>query len=178
MGTEESFGRFIAIRRKHLQLTQADLANKMGVSKSAIAKWETGGGLPDRNNLRKLSEAINLSVDELHRAIEHEETKEPVLQVNITPEVIAMLESKRVTTLQQAINLYEDELRHHEMVAMHQEQLRVQQEQLRTQQEQVTTLQEMEENRKADARNQILGTVLSAGIGAVVGHGLSKFFRD
>lgn len=93
MGTEESFGRFIAIRRRHLQLTQADLANKMGVSKSAIAKWETGGGLPDRNNLRKLSEAINLSVDDLHRAIEHEETKEPVLQVNITPEVIAMLES-------------------------------------------------------------------------------------
>lgn len=99
-----------------------------------------------------------------------------------TPEIMEYfcnaLESKRVTTLQQAINLYEDELRHQETVAMHQEQLRVQQEQLRTQQEQVAALQEMEENRKADARNQILGTVLSTGIGAVVGHGLSKFFRD
>ena len=99
-----------------------------------------------------------------------------------TPEIMRFLcdalESKRVTTLQQAINLYEDELRHRQMYEMQQEQLRIQQEQLRTQQEQVATLQEMEENRKEDAKNQILGTVLSVGIGAVVGHGLSKFFRD
>ncbi len=88
------------------------------------------------------------------------------------------LETKRVTTLQQAINLYEEDLRHQQMVAMQQEQIRLQQEQLQTQQEQVATLQEMEENRKEDAKNQILGTVLSAGIGLVVGHGLSRIFRD
>ncbi|MBQ6441504.1 MAG: helix-turn-helix transcriptional regulator [Lachnospiraceae bacterium] len=93
MGSEVTFGRFIAIRRRHLQLTQAELADKMGVSKSAIAKWETGGGLPDRNNLRKLSEAMNVSVDDLHQVIEHEDTNKRNLQVNITPEVIAMLES-------------------------------------------------------------------------------------
>ena len=93
MGREVSFGRFIATRRRHLHLTQAELADKMGVSKSAIAKWETGGGLPDRNNLRKLSEAMNLSVDDLHQIIDHEEINESNLQVNITPEVIAMLES-------------------------------------------------------------------------------------
>ena len=93
MGSEVTFGRFIAIRRRHLQLTQAELADKMGISKSAIAKWETGGGLPDRNNLRKLSEAMNVSVDDLHQVIEHEDTNKRNLQVNITPEVIAMLES-------------------------------------------------------------------------------------
>ena len=93
MEREVSFGRFIAIRRRHLQLTQAELADKMGVSKSDIAKWETGGGLPDRHNLRKLSDAMNLSLEDLHQVIEHGETKEANLQVNITPEVIAMLES-------------------------------------------------------------------------------------
>ena len=93
MGSEVTFGRFIAIRRRHLQLTQAELAEKMGVSKSAIAKWETGGGLPDRNNLRKLSEVMNVSVDDLHQVIEHEDTNKRNLQINITPEVIAMLES-------------------------------------------------------------------------------------
>ena len=93
MGNEITFGRFIAIRRRHLQLTQSELADKIGVSKSAIAKWETGGGLPDRNNLRKLSEAMNVSVDDLHQVIEHEGTQKRNLQVNITPEVIAMLES-------------------------------------------------------------------------------------
>ena len=93
MGKELSFWRFVATRRRHLQLTQSDLAEKIGVSKSAIAKWETGGGLPDRNNLRKLSEAMNVSVDDLHQVIEHEGMNASNLQVNITPEVIAMLES-------------------------------------------------------------------------------------
>ena len=51
-------------------LTQEELGNKIGVSKSAIAKWETNGGLPDRNNLKKLSEIMNVSVDELYRVID------------------------------------------------------------------------------------------------------------
>ena len=131
---------------------------------------------------KEKTEAEMAGIDAQIKRIGQEHDLSYIPQRYRTPEIMEyfcnVLESKRVTTLQQAINLYEDELRHQEMVAMHQEQLRVQQEQLRTQQEQVATLQEMEENRKEDAKNQILGTVLSVGIGAVVGHGLSKFFRD
>ena len=47
-----SLGQYISARRKHMRLTQEELADKVGVSKSAIAKWETDGGLPDRDNLR------------------------------------------------------------------------------------------------------------------------------
>ncbi len=77
-----------------MRLTQEELAAKIGVSKSAIAKWETDGGLPDRDNLKKLAEAISLSVDELHKVI-GSSGKEPgtALQINITSDVITALES-------------------------------------------------------------------------------------
>ena len=89
---KDGFGHFVATRRKSMRLTQEELAEKIGVSKSAIAKWETDGGLPDRDNLKKLAEAINLSVDELHKVIGHigDDTE---LKVNITADVIAALES-------------------------------------------------------------------------------------
>ena len=75
-----------------MRLTQEELAAKIGVSKSAIAKWETDGGLPDRDNLKKLAEAISLSVDELHKVIGSSGT-ETALQINITSDVITALES-------------------------------------------------------------------------------------
>ena len=91
--TKTGFGRFISVRRKHLGLTQAELAEKIGVSKSAIAKWETEGGLPSRDNLRDLAKAINVSVDEMHRVIRDDRANETDLNINVTPDVIATLES-------------------------------------------------------------------------------------
>ena len=88
-----SFGKFIAKRRKYFRMTQEELAEKIGVSKSAVAKWETNGGLPDRDNLRRLSEALSVSVDDLHRIIRREELSVADFDVNITPDVIAALES-------------------------------------------------------------------------------------
>ncbi len=93
MGENCTLGRFIAKRRKYMRLTQEELAVKIGVSKSAIAKWETDGGLPDRDNLRRLSEVLNVSVDDLHRIIRSPDIKDVDLNVNITPDVIATLES-------------------------------------------------------------------------------------
>ena len=93
MEDKESFGQFIAVRRKYLRLTQEELAGRIGVSKSAIAKWEVNGGLPDRDNLKRLAEVINVSVDDLHKVIDHVGSADVDLKVNITPEVIATLES-------------------------------------------------------------------------------------
>lgn len=93
MGEKTSLGKFIAMRRKYMRLTQEELAKRIGVSKSAIAKWETDGGLPDRDNLRTLAEVMNVSVDDLHRIIKKADIKDVDLKVNITPDVIATLES-------------------------------------------------------------------------------------
>ena len=46
-------------------LSQEQLAEKMSVSRSAIAKWETDKGLPDVGNLKVLARLLNVSVDHL-----------------------------------------------------------------------------------------------------------------
>ncbi len=88
-----SLGRFISLRRKYLRLTQEELAEKIGVSKSAIAKWETERGIPDRDNLGRLADVINVSLDDLHRLIRNSANEDIDISVNITPDVIATLES-------------------------------------------------------------------------------------
>ena len=93
MRNKKSLGYFIAARRKQMGLTQEELAHRIGVSKSAIAKWETNGGLPDRDNLKRLSEVMKVSVDELHRVISQDASEEADPKLNITPDVIAALES-------------------------------------------------------------------------------------
>ena len=93
MANNLTLGKFISVRRKYMGLTQEELGEKIGVSKSAVAKWEIDGGLPDRDNLRRLSKAIGVSVDDLHTIINDTNTNEADLSVNITPNVIAALES-------------------------------------------------------------------------------------
>ena len=61
----EMLGRFIAQRRKELNLTQRELAEKLHVTDKAVSKWERGAGCPDISLLEPLAEALGLSVDQL-----------------------------------------------------------------------------------------------------------------
>ena len=51
--------------RESRKLTQAELAEKIGVSSKTISKWETAKGLPDISLLQPLSQALGISVIEL-----------------------------------------------------------------------------------------------------------------
>ena len=93
MEEKEYLGQYIAKRRKYMRLTQEELAEKVGVSKSAIAKWETNRGLPDRDNLKRLSLVINIPLDEFYRVINKSNTTEDLNDINITRDVISTLES-------------------------------------------------------------------------------------
>ena len=73
-----------------MQMTQEELATKLHVSKSAIAKWETDGGIPDRDNLKKLAKVMKVSVDELYKIIDKSEKRNE--EINITSDIIATLE--------------------------------------------------------------------------------------
>ena len=61
----EMLGRFIAQRRKELNLTQRELAEALHVTDKAVSKWERGAGCPDISLLEPLAEALELSVDQL-----------------------------------------------------------------------------------------------------------------
>jgi AbrB family looped-hinge helix DNA binding protein len=47
------------------QLTQEALAEQIGVTRQAIAKWEAGDSVPDLQTGQKLAEVLNVSLDEL-----------------------------------------------------------------------------------------------------------------
>lgn len=51
--------------REKRKLTQAELAEKIGVSSKTISKWETAKGLPDISLLQPLAQALGISVIEL-----------------------------------------------------------------------------------------------------------------
>jgi len=51
--------------REHKGLTQADLADLIGVSSKTVSKWETARGLPDISLLDPLATALGVSVPEL-----------------------------------------------------------------------------------------------------------------
>ena len=51
--------------RKRFGLSQEQLAEIINVSRQAITKWETGGGLPDVSNLQELSKVFGVTVDYL-----------------------------------------------------------------------------------------------------------------
>lgn len=93
MKDKMSLGSVISDRRKQMLLTQKELAEQIGVSKSAIAKWETDGGLPDRDNLKSLSEAMGISITDLYKAIDDDGASEVNLDANITLDVISVFES-------------------------------------------------------------------------------------
>ena len=51
--------------RENKSLTQAELAEKIGVSSKAVSKWETSKGLPDISLIEPLCQALGVSVMEL-----------------------------------------------------------------------------------------------------------------
>ena len=51
--------------REGKKLTQAELAEKIGVSDKAVSKWETAKGLPDIALIQPLAKALGVSVLEL-----------------------------------------------------------------------------------------------------------------
>lgn len=53
-------GQLIEKYRKEKNLTQVELADRLGVSKSAISKWENGNNLPDITLLEPLSEILGI----------------------------------------------------------------------------------------------------------------------
>ena len=51
--------------RKQTQLTQVDVAEKLGISQPAYASWERGVKKPTQENLIKIAQILNVSVDYL-----------------------------------------------------------------------------------------------------------------
>ena len=71
---KQTLGMMISSLRKEKGMTQAELAEKMGVTDKAVSKWERDLSFPDIKSIPKLAEVFEVSVDELMQV--KTETKE------------------------------------------------------------------------------------------------------
>lgn len=62
---QQKIGKFIASCRKEKKLTQAVLAEKLGITDRAVSKWETGKCMPDISLIPELCEALEININEL-----------------------------------------------------------------------------------------------------------------
>lgn len=60
-----TIGQYIAQKRKEKNLTQAQLAEKLGVSNKTISKWENGKCMPDYSIIESLCKELEITVSEL-----------------------------------------------------------------------------------------------------------------
>lgn len=60
-------GKFISERRKAINLTQNELANKLHITDKAVSKWERGLSLPDISVLIPLAEILDIGLYDLLR---------------------------------------------------------------------------------------------------------------
>ena len=62
---QNKIGKFIASCRKEQGMTQAVLAERLGISDRAVSKWETGKSLPDSGIMLELCGLLKINVNEL-----------------------------------------------------------------------------------------------------------------
>lgn len=62
---QKRIGAFIAQCRKEKNLTQMQLAERLGITSQAVSKWENGRGMPDVSLLQSLCDALGISLNEL-----------------------------------------------------------------------------------------------------------------
>ncbi|WP_070000985.1 helix-turn-helix domain-containing protein [Cellulosilyticum sp. I15G10I2] len=66
--------------RKKAGLSQEELANKLGVSRQAISKWESGQSSPDINNIIHIGEIYNVSTDYILIEKKQEQNERTVIE--------------------------------------------------------------------------------------------------
>lgn len=62
---QEKIGKFITECRKQKNLTQNELADKLGITDKAISKWENGRCMPDISLLEELCSILGVTINEL-----------------------------------------------------------------------------------------------------------------
>lgn len=62
---QQNIGKFIAQKRKEQNLTQEQLAQRLGVSNKTVSKWETGKCMPDYSVVKGLCAQLHITVAEL-----------------------------------------------------------------------------------------------------------------
>lgn len=86
-------GEFIAQRRREKNLTQAQLAERLGVSNKTVSKWETGKNMPDYSIIEVLCRELDITVSEL---MDGEASEENSVRVYDDSQVLDLIRSMQL----------------------------------------------------------------------------------
>ena len=93
-------GKFIAHKRKEKNLTQEQLAEKLGVSNKTVSKWETGKCMPDYSVIKNLCDELGITVAEL---MDGEDSEQKSVRAYDDEQIMDLL--KRTQDLEKQKNL-------------------------------------------------------------------------
>ena len=104
---QENIGKFIAECRKGKNMTQRELAEKVGVTDRAISNWENGRRLPDLSLISLVSSELDVSVAELlnGRKLNKEELEELKTTIDKLLEYNTVEEIKKIKKINGAFTL-------------------------------------------------------------------------
>lgn len=86
---QEKIGRFIASIRKEKNITQNELAEKLGVSDRTIGNWENGRNMPDVSLFKPLCEELDVTLNDL---LSEEKVSEKCYQERLEENIISAID--------------------------------------------------------------------------------------
>ena len=108
----QTLGTMIATLRKEHNMTQLQLAEKMGVTDKAVSKWERDLSCPDVDSLPRLAEIFGITVDEMLRLRENpvqpvkENKAEKIMDIVLKAVPLAMGVTLVVSSVLGSIDVY------------------------------------------------------------------------
>lgn len=101
---QERIGKFISEMRRENNMTQEDLADKMGVTAKSISRWENGKTMPDISMLGTLSKNLNCTIPELLKG--RKMTNKELIELKETIDNLIEYESDRQVKNDKKLNKY------------------------------------------------------------------------
>lgn len=98
---QSQIGMYITRKRKELNMSQALLAEKIGVSNKTISKWENGKCMPDYSVIQLLCDELGITISELMDA---EDKAESSVRLYDEEQVVELIE--RTQTLERDKEFY------------------------------------------------------------------------
>lgn len=88
---KKDFANFIKEKRKELNLTQEELAEKMNVSRNVVSKWENGVCYPDLETTQLLAKVIGVQPNEIFEKSSINDSKYSINPAFIIAPIVAMV---------------------------------------------------------------------------------------
>jgi len=96
-----TLGERIASLRSEQRLSQGELAEKIGVSRQSVSKWETDASIPELDKIIQLCDLFSVSMDELVRGKGEEASEKDEMQPEEAPKM--MPQPQKIVSTQKII---------------------------------------------------------------------------